>query len=201
MKIFGFWQKWMKACYDWVLRISGKKHALAALCCVAFIESSFFPIPPYLFLIPLVLAKRQQAFKIAAYATVSSVLGGYLGYVIGMFLYDTIGIWLLNMYNYMDEFNRLRDRYNEWGAWLILASALTPIPYKVMTIASGVTHMDLIQFTFASIGARGFRMFLVAGLLWKFGEPMKVFIEKNLGWLSVVFLAIFIAGFVILKFI
>lgn len=191
----------MKACYDWVMKISGKKHALAALCVVAFIESSFFPIPPYLFLIPLVLAKRQDAFKIATYATISSVLGGYLGYAIGMFLYETVGVWLLNMYHYMEAFNNLKDKYNEYGAWLILGSALTPIPYKVMTIASGVTHMDLVQFTLASIGARGFRMFVVAGLLWKFGAPMKTFIEKNLGWLSVLFLVVFLAGFAILKFI
>jgi membrane protein YqaA with SNARE-associated domain len=187
--------------YDWTLKISGKKHALFALCVIAFIESSFFPIPPYLFLIPLVLARRQDAFKIAFWATLSSVLGGFLGYGIGMFLYDTVGRWLLDLYNMVPQFERLREQYNEWGAWLIVGSALTPIPYKLITIASGVAGLDLLTFTLSSLVARGFRMFLVAGLLWKFGPPMKVFIEKNLGWLSVLFLVLFVAGFAILKFI
>ncbi len=194
-----WWNKLMKDIYDWCMRIVSGKYALPALCAVSFIESSFFPIPPDLFMIPLVLACRTKAFKIALYTTIASVLGGMFGYAIGYFLYDTIGIRILNFFHYTQQFEEFRHLYNDYGAWIVFGAGITPFPYKIITIASGVTHMNLVVFTIASIVARGFRFFLIAALLWKWGEPMKNYIEKNLGWLSIVFFILLVGGFMLIK--
>lgn len=191
----------MKRTYDWCMGLVSGPYALPVLCAVSFIESSFFPIPPDLFLIPLVLARRSEAFKIALYTTISSVLGGMFGYAIGYFLYDTVGIPILNFYNAMNQFDSFKSYYNEYGAWIVFGAGVTPFPYKIITIASGVTHLSLPVFIVASVIARGIRFFFIAWLLWKYGAPMKAYIEKNLGWLSMLFFVLLIGGFAVLKFL
>lgn len=189
-----------KAIYDYMIALASRPHAMWFLAAVAFIESSFFPIPPDVMLIPMVLAMPSRAWRIAGIATVASVIGGYFGYAIGMFLFDLIARPILIFYGYMHQFDVFKDYYHEWGAWIVFGAGITPFPYKVITIASGVVHLDLITFTIASVLARGMRFYLVAWLLKKYGEPMKIFIEKNLGVLSVVFLVLLIGGFAAIKY-
>lgn len=195
------WQSSMNAIYDWSMRISRTKYALCFLIIFSFVESSFFPIPPDVLLIPMVLACRNKAWLYAGVCTIASVLGGYLGYGIGMFLYDLVAVPILNFYGYMQQFDEFKQYYNEWGAWIVFGAGVTPFPYKVITIASGITHLDLFTFTIASVLSRGLRFFLVAGLLWYFGAKIQAFIEKNLGWLSIVFFILLIGGFVALKYL
>lgn len=191
----------MRRAYDWCMSLVGGRYALPVLCGVSFVESSFFPIPPDLFLIPLVLARRTEAFKIAFYTTLSSVIGGMFGYAIGYFLYDAVALPILNFYNAMAQFNSFKSYYNEYGAWIVFGAGVTPFPYKIITIASGVTHLNLGIFIIASVLARGIRFFFVAWLLWKYGQPMKTYIEKNLGWLSITFFVLLIGGFALIKFL
>lgn len=187
--------------YDYMLKLSASKNAMFFLFLVAFAESSFFPIPPDIMLIPMVLAMPKNAFKIAGLATVASVLGGCLGYLIGAGFFELIAEPILNMYNAMDKFKEFETYYHEYGAWIVFGAGITPFPYKIITIASGAVHLNLIVFMIASVLARGIRFYLVAWLLKKYGEPMKVFIEKNLGWLSILFLVLLIGGFYLLKYI
>lgn len=198
-------EKWyipsIKKLYDWTLSAAAHPNGLVFLCAIAFIESSFFPIPPDLFLIPLILSRRTDAYKIALYTTFSSVLGGIFGYGIGLFLYDSIGIKILNFYHYTDQFNKFCSYYNTWGAWIVFGAGLTPFPYKIVTIASGVTHLNFNIFVISSLVARGLRFYFIAWLLKKYGSPIKAFIEKNLGWLSVLFFLLLIGGFIILKYL
>lgn len=185
--------------YDRTIELSAHRHALWVLAAVAFIESSVFPIPPDVLIIPMVLAARDKAWKIAAVCTVFSVLGGLAGYGIGFFLFDTIGQPLLDFYGYGDKFAKFQGYYNEWGAWIVSGAGLTPFPYKVITIASGVTQLDPFVFTVASVLSRGARFFIVAGLLWYFGQPIRVFIEANLGKLTIAFFVLLLGGFLALK--
>lgn len=187
--------------YDYMLKLSASKNAMFFLFLVAFAESSFFPIPPDIMLIPMVLAMPKNAFKIAGLATVASVLGGCLGYLIGAGFFELIAEPILNMYNAMDKFKEFETYYHEYGAWIVFGAGITPFPYKIITIASGAVHLNLLVFMIASVLARGIRFYLVAWLLKKYGEPMKVFIEKNLGWLSILFLVLLIGGFYLLKYI
>lgn len=166
---------------------------------VAFIESSFFPIPPDVMLIPMVLAAPAKAWRIAGIATIASVLGGAFGYAIGVFFFDLIARPILTFYGYMHQFDVFKDYYHEWGAWIVFGAGITPFPYKVITIASGVVHLDFAVFMLASVVARGMRFYLVAWLLKKYGEPMKDYIEKNLGMLSVLFLLLLLGGFACIK--
>jgi len=168
---------------------------------VAFIESSVFPIPPDVLLIPMVLASPQKAWKIALVCTLASVLGGLLGYGIGYFLFEEAGRPMLELYGYDAKFADFQKTYNNWGAWAVFIAGITPFPYKVITILSGVTGLNLSVFIIASILARGIRFFIVAGLLWRFGEPMRTFIEARLGLLFTVFCGLLIGGFVLLKFV
>jgi membrane protein YqaA with SNARE-associated domain len=185
--------------YDEVINLSGSKYALYWLAAFSFIESSFFPIPPDIMLIPMILATPQKAWKIAAVCTVSSVIGAYFGYIIGVYFFQLIAEPLLNFYGYLEKFNSFKNLYEEYGAWIVFGAGITPFPYKIITIASGVVHLNLIVFTIASIIARGMRFFLIAWLLKVWGESMRTFIEKNLGWLSVLFLVLLIGGFALVK--
>lgn len=187
--------------YDYMLKLSASKHAMLFLFLVAFAESSFFPIPPDIMLIPMVLALPKNAFKIAGLATIASVLGGCFGYLIGFGFFELIAEPILNMYHAMDKFKEFEGYYHEYGAWIVFGAGITPFPYKIITIASGAVHLDLFIFTIASVLARGIRFYLVAWLLKKYGEPMKYFIEKNLGWLSIAFLLLLIGGFLLLKYL
>ena len=187
--------------YDYMLKLSANKNAMWFLFLVAFAESSFFPIPPDIMLIPMILAMPKKAYKIAGLATFASVLGGYFGYIIGAGFFELVAEPILNMYGAMDKFKEFEAYYHEYGAWIVFGAGLTPFPYKIITIASGAVHLDLFVFTVASILARGMRFYFIAWLLKKYGEPMKRFIEQNLGWLSVVCLVLLIGGFYLLKFL
>ncbi len=196
-----WFSKFVRKIYDAVFHLSKDNGAMYWLFVVAFIESSFFPIPPDVMLIPMILAAPDKAWKIASVATVGSVIGAYFGYAIGFYFFQLIAEPLLGFYGYLDKFNSFKNLYNQYGAWIVFGAGITPFPYKIITIASGVVHTNLLVFTVASIIARGMRFFLVAWLLKKYGEAMREFIEKNLGWLSVVFLLLLIGGFAAVKFI
>lgn len=191
----------VKATYDYMLNLASRRNAMYFLFAVAFIESSFFPIPPDVMLIPMVLAAPAKAWRIAGIATAASVLGGAFGYAIGVFFFDLIARPILTFYGYMHQFDVFKDYYHEWGAWIVFGAGITPFPYKVITIASGVVHLDFAVFMLASVVARGMRFYLVAWLLKKYGEPMKDYIEKNLGMLSVLFLLLLFGGFACIKFL
>ena len=186
--------------YDWIMGLASRRDSIWVLAAVAFIESSVFPIPPDILLIPMVLAARDRAWRLAAVCTIASVLGGILGYVIGMFLYQSAGLPLLELYGYADKFDEFSSRYNEWGAWIVFVAGLTPFPYKVITIASGVTELNLIVFTVASVLARGLRFFIVAALLWWLGPPVREIIEKRLGLVTIIFCVLLLGGFIVAKY-
>ncbi len=190
---------WIRKIYDKVIHLSEGNGAMLALFVVAFAESSFFPIPPDIMLIPMVLAMPSKAWKIASCATIASVLGGYFGYAIGVFFFELIAEPLLTFYGYLEKFKTFEEYYHQWGAWIVFFAGLTPFPYKIITIASGAVHLDLLVFTIASVLARGGRFFVVAWLLKRYGAPMRAFIEKNLGWLSLLFFVLLIGGFALLK--
>lgn len=185
--------------YDHTLNLASRKNALTWLFVISFIESSFFPIPPDIMIIPMVLATPKEAYKIAGVATVASVLGGYFGYFIGVYGFELIARPLLEFYGYMKQFGEFENYYHEYGAWIVFGAGITPFPYKIITIASGVVRLDLIVFTVASVIARGMRFYFIAWLLKRFGDPMKVFIEKNLNLLSILFLLLLIGGFAAVK--
>jgi|TARA_B100002003_G_C14152823_1_gene554624 membrane protein YqaA with SNARE-associated domain len=187
--------------YDWTLGLAAHKHAILALALISLVESSVFPIPPDILLIPMVLAARDRAWIIAGVCMVASVIGGVFGYGIGFFLFEQIGKPVLEFYRYSSKFAEFQETYNEWGAWAVFFAGVTPFPYKVITILSGVTGLSLPVFIVASILARGLRFFIVAALLWKFGEPIKAFIERRLGLLFVLFCILLIGGFVVVKYL
>ncbi|WP_170774174.1 YqaA family protein [Ruegeria lacuscaerulensis] len=191
----------LRSLYDWTLRLAEHPHALWALAFVAFIESSFFPIPPDVLMIPMIIARPSRAWLIASVALVASVLGGMLGYAIGAFFYESIGAPILESMgkgHAMEEFN---TRFNDFGFWAVLAAGVTPFPYKVITIMSGWTGMPLGTFIATSILARALRFFLVAGLLWGFGEPIRGFIEKRLGLMFTLFIILLFGGFLVVKYL
>lgn len=181
--------------------LAAHRRASWALGGVSFIESSIFPIPPDVILIPMVLADRKRAWTFAAICTITSVLGGMLGYAIGLFLFEQLGEPLLGLYGYTEKFGVFQAKYEEWGAWAVFIAGITPFPYKVITILSGVAALDPITFIIASILARGARFFLVTALLWKFGEPIRTFIEERLQVLTVIFCVLLVGGFVIARFL
>ncbi len=191
----------LRALYDWTMALARTPYALTALAVVAFVESSVFPIPPDVLMIPMIIAAPRRAFLIAGVATVSSVLGGLAGYAIGWGLYDTVGRPVLEFYGKDAYFAEFAERYNQWGAWVVLFAGVTPFPYKVITILSGVTALSLPVFIVASIVARGLRFFIVAALLWKFGAPIRDFIERRLGLMFTLFMLLLIGGFVAVRYL
>lgn len=190
----------MRKIYNYVIHVSSARYAVWILAAVAFAESSVFPIPPDIILIPMILAARERAWRLATICTIMSVLGGFLGYTIGAYLFDTIGQKVIYLYGLESAFYRFSQRYIEMGAWIVAFFGITPFPYKVITIASGVTHLDLFTFGIASAISRGFRFFLIAGLLWYFGPIIRKFIERYLGWLILVICIILCLGYIGLKF-
>ena len=191
----------IRGLYDWTMRLATHRHALWALAAVSFIESSVFPIPPDIILIPMVLAAREKAWQFAAVCTIASVLGGMAGYGIGYFLFDSIGKPLLDFYGYSAKFAQFQGYYNQWGAWIVGGAGLTPFPYKVITIASGVTALNPVVFMVASVLSRGARFFLVTALLWHYGDPIRVFIEAHLGKLATAFFVLLLGGFILINYI
>jgi membrane protein YqaA with SNARE-associated domain len=186
--------------YDWTIALAGKPHAETALFLVAFAESSFFPLPPDLILVPMTLAKRERAWRYAAVCTVASVLGGLVGYAIGYYLLATVGRPILRFYGVIDQYHHLKEMFDQWGVWIILIKGMTPIPYKLVTITAGALNFALVPFVLASLVSRAVRFFLVAGLLWKFGEPVRHFIEKRLELVTMAFLVLLVAGFFIIRY-
>jgi membrane protein YqaA with SNARE-associated domain len=186
----------LRRLYDWVMNLAGHRHAEPALAGVAFIESSVFPIPPDVMLMPMAYARPRRAFRYAAVATVASVLGGLLGYAIGFFLYETVGRAILEFYGFSEKFDVFALNYNEHGWAIVFFAGLTPFPFKVITIASGVTGMGLLPFIVASIAARGLRFFMVCALIYWFGPPVRGFVERHLGLVTTVFGVLLVGGFV-----
>jgi len=182
--------------YDWTMRLAAHPHALAWLALIACIESIFFPIPPDVMIIPMVLAARERAWKIAAVATAASAVGGVVGYALGYFLYEEVGRPIIDFYGYAEKYAIFQGWYEEYGAWIVGAGGFTPIPYKVITIASGVVQLNFPTFLIVSILSRGARFFIVSALLWRFGAPIRGFVEARLGLLALLFFIILFLGFI-----
>lgn len=187
--------------YDWTLAWAEHPRALWVLAFVAFIESSVFPIPPDVLMIPMILAAPRKAFLIAWVATLSSVIGGMLGYAIGAFAWESLGEPILTSLGKAEAMAAFSERFNGVGFWAVLTAGVTPFPYKVITIMSGWTAMPLGTFIITSIIARGLRFFIVAVLLWKFGAPIRDFIERRLGLMFTLFIALLIGGFAVVRYI
>jgi membrane protein YqaA with SNARE-associated domain len=176
----------LRKLYDWCIAAAGKPHASWIMGIVSFVESSFFPVPPDAMLVPMALARPDKAYFFATICTLTSVAGGMLGYAIGYFLYESVGLWLMHLYGYGGKIEAFRQAYVEWGTWIILLKGLTPIPYKIVTIASGFTGYPFIPFVLLSIVARGMRFFLVAFLIHRYGPQARAIIEERLGfWVTI----------------
>ncbi|WP_441233566.1 YqaA family protein [Bradyrhizobium sp. 930_D9_N1_4] len=187
----------LKRIYDWCIDAAHKPYALWIMGAVSFAESSFFPVPPDVMLIPMSLARPQRAWLYAMVCTITSVLGGVVGYAIGALLFDSVGQWLIQVYGLGGKVDAFRASYAEWGAVIILLKGLTPIPYKLVTITSGFAGYNLILFILCSIVARGGRFFIVAILLNRYGDWIRVKIEKHLGLVVAVGAAVLVLGFVV----
>lgn len=191
----------LRKLYDWVMGLAAHRHAQWILALVAFAESSFFPIPPDVMLMPMALAERKKAWWYAFVATVGSVLGGIFGYLIGYLLYDTIGQPIIAFYGLEGQFEQLKSWYGEYGLLIVFIAGFTPVPYKVFTISSGVTQLSFPLFLIGSVVSRGIRFLLVCGLIYWFGPTIKNFIEKYLGWVTMAGGALLVGGFVALKYL
>ncbi len=191
----------LKRLYAWTLSLAQSPHALWALAFVAFVESSFFPIPPDIIMIPMIIAAPRKAFLIAGVATVASVLGGLFGYFIGFALFETIGQPIFDFYGKADAVAEFSEQFNAYGAWAVLIAGVTPFPFKVITIMSGVTALSLPIFIVSAIVARALRFFIVGALLWKFGEPIRDFIERRLGLMFTLFCVLLLGGFALVGFL
>lgn len=190
-----------RALYDWTLRLAGHRHADRYMAAVSFAESSFFPIPPDVMLVPMMLARREQAYRIALICTIASVLGGAFGYAIGMFLRDSVGEWLIRAYGMGEGIRQFETLFRTYGAEIILLKGLTPIPFKLVTIASGIAAFNFPLFMLCAAITRGVRFFLIAFLLNRYGAPMQEFIEKRMNLVGTLFLIALVAGFAVVAFL
>jgi membrane protein YqaA with SNARE-associated domain len=190
-------RSFIRRLYDWAMAAAHKPHALWTMGAISFAESSFFPVPPDVMLIPMALARPERAYVMAAWCTATSVAGGVAGYAIGALLYDSVGAWLIHLYGYGDKVESFRAAYAQWGAWIILLKGVTPIPYKIVTITSGFAGYNLALFVVFSIIARGIRFFLLAFLLHRYGVRARYFIEKRLGLWVLLGAAVVVIGIVI----
>jgi membrane protein YqaA with SNARE-associated domain len=186
----------LRRLYDWCIAAAHKPYALWVMGFVSFIESSFFPIPPDAMLIPMSIARPERAYFYAGLCTLTSVAGGLFGYFIGAVLYDSLGLWLINLYGYGSKIDAFREAYNTWGAWIILLKGVTPIPYKIVTIASGFAGYNVVMFVLLSLVARGMRFYLAAFLLHRYGPVARAHIEKRLGFWVTVSIATLVVGIV-----
>ena len=193
------WWRIHRRLYDWVLSWAETPYGALALFALAFAESSFFPIPPDVLLIALVLGSPARWWRFGALCTVGSVIGGVAGYLIGMFLMDSVGLKIIDFYHAHAYYEQVQQWYLRYDVWIVFVAAFTPIPYKVFTIASGAFDMNLLGFCAVSIVGRGARFFLVAGLLRAAGERMKRFIDKYFDLLAVAFVLLLIGGFALIK--
>jgi membrane protein YqaA with SNARE-associated domain len=186
----------LRKLYDWCIDAAGKPHAAWIMGIVSFVESSFFPVPPDAMLIPMALSRPDRAYFYATVCTLTSVAGGVLGYVIGAYLYDSVGLWLISLYGYGSKVEGFRESYAQWGTWIILLKGVTPIPYKIVTIASGFAGYPLIPFILLSCIARGMRFYLVAFLLNRCGPRARTIIEERLGFWVTISALVLVAGIV-----
>lgn len=186
----------------WVESFAGKKHAFTALFLFAFVEASFFPIPPDVLLIPIALALPRRSFLAALWCTIGSAIGGMFGYLIGYSFMETVGMKIINFYNAYDVWKQVVQTFNsEVGLWFLAGAAFTPIPYKVATIAAGATQMSFLPFVVISVLGRGARFFLVGALFFFVGPPVKVFIDKYFEKLAFAFLLLLFGGFLVIKYV
>ncbi|WP_424362338.1 YqaA family protein [Methylocystis parvus] len=185
----------MKKLYDWTMSLASSKHAPFALGAIAFAESSFFPVPPDVILVPMTLAEPKKAWYFAAICTIASVAGGALGYAFGALFYDTIGLWLINLYGYAEKMDALRAFYAQWGALFILVKGFTPIPYKLVTIVSGLLAYNFPLFIALSFITRGARFFLLAAAINHFGDSIRVKLEQHFGLFIGSLGVVVVAGF------
>jgi membrane protein YqaA with SNARE-associated domain len=191
----------LRRLYDWCIAAAGKPYATWLMGFVSFVESSFFPIPPDVMLIPMSLARPDKAYFYALVCTLASVAGGVLGYLIGALLYDSVGLWLIQLYGYGNKVDAFREAYAQWGAWIILLKGLTPIPYKIVTITSGFAGYNLGLFILFSMITRAGRFFVIAVLLYFYGAKAREIIERRLGFWLFVSLATIVVGFLLLTLI
>ncbi|UWQ64311.1 DedA family protein [Leisingera caerulea] len=191
----------LKPLYDRTMALADHPKALWCLAAVAFVESSVFPIPPDVLMIPMILARPSRAWLIALVALAASVAGGMLGYAIGAFFYDSIGQPVLEAMGKDGAMAEFNSRFNDFGFWAVLGAGITPFPYKVITIMSGWTGMPLGTFIATSFLARALRFFIVAGLLWQFGAPIRDFIERRLGLVFSAFMVVLFGGFLMVRFL
>jgi membrane protein YqaA with SNARE-associated domain len=191
----------IRSLYDWTMRQAASPHAMRGLGVIAFLESSVFPVPPDAMIVPMVLARPDEGWRIAAVATVASVVGGLVGYAIGYFLLETVGQWIIALYGMAARVAEYQAAYNHWGLWIILIKGLTPIPYKLVTIASGMAHFNLLVFTLASIVTRGARFYLVAALLRWYGPPIRDFIEARLTLVTSALAGLIVLGFLSIRYL
>jgi membrane protein YqaA with SNARE-associated domain len=191
----------LRRLYDWTMRMAADERAPWALAIVSFVESSFFPIPPDVMLVPMVLSRREKAWWYATIATVASVIGGILGYAIGYYLYDAVGLPILKFYGNEHALDGFKGFVRDYGVPAVIIKGMTPIPYKVVTIAAGVGQMNLLAFIGASIVARALRFYLVAGLLYFVGDPIRVFIETRLALVTTAFIVLLVGGFIAVSYI
>jgi membrane protein YqaA with SNARE-associated domain len=186
----------LKRLYDWMMEKAAHADAERWLFLFSFIESSFFPIPPHPLLGLMCLARPDKALRYGLICTVASVLGGLFGYAIGFFAYETVGVGLLKALGLWDSFPAAACYLREFGAEIILIKGATPIPFKLLTLTAGFIHMDLWTFIWASVLSRAFQFMLVGFLFWKFGRPIKKFIDKYLAWVTAAFLVAVVGGFI-----
>ncbi|MBI1777381.1 MAG: DedA family protein [Proteobacteria bacterium] len=191
----------LRKLYDRILALAGHSRATEALAFVSFVESSVFPIPPDVLLIPMVLARRERAWWYAFLCTLASVLGGFLGYAVGYYLFDAIGRPILEFYGYGPRILEFQELFNRYGWWIIVIKGMTPIPYKLVTIASGAAEFDLLSFAAASLISRALRFYPLTALLWWFGPPIRRFIEERMVWVTSVFALFLVGGFVLVRFL
>jgi membrane protein YqaA with SNARE-associated domain len=186
----------LRSLYTWCIDAAGKPHAAWILVAVSFVESSFFPVPPDIMLIPMTLARPDRAWRYAVLCTLGSVAGGMLGYLIGALLYDSIGQWIVRLWGYGDKIEAVRQAFADYGAWIILGKGVTPIPYKIVTIASGFAGYNFGLFVALSFLTRGARFFAEAFLLKRYGPRARVMIEKRLGFWVTISALVLVAGIV-----
>ncbi|MEE8349046.1 MAG: VTT domain-containing protein [Acidobacteriota bacterium] len=191
---------WVRGLYDWVVGLASRPHAGRALFGIAFAESSFFPIPPDILLIPLGIGDPKKALRFAGMCTAGSVLGALLGYLLGMEFYELLGRRIVELYGAGEQYERVRDLYQEWDAVAVLVAGFTPIPFKLFTIAGGVFHINLATFLLAALVGRSARFFLLGGLIAWFGPAIGKFVDRYFNLLTFIFIALLLGGFWIVKY-
>ena len=191
----------LKRLYDICMEWIQTPYGLLALFCIAFAESSFFPLPPDVFLIALCVAAAKKSFKYAAICAAGSVIGGAFGYGLGLWFMDSVGQRIMEFYGFQEKYQIIQDLYQQYDVWAVGAAGFTPLPYKVFTLTAGAFKIDFTKFMLVSLVARSARFFLVAAIIWKFGESVKKYIDRYFGILTIAFMVLLIGGFVLIKLV